>query len=197
MNSARAALIAILFSLGAVLIIASANAQSRSATPTTSAPVGQIPEEVPPNWKANGWDQSSWTAFREHCRVIFDHPGKFFHHEWVTCANVSVAFSSLPEPPLTPTTSAPVGSIPEKIPPNWAANGSDQASWTALREDCRAVFAKPNKFDHSEWEGCVHLSSAFSALPEPPLTPSLPPLAAAPGSPTPMPTPLPPAPPGT
>jgi len=128
MNSARAALIAILFSLGAALIIASANAQSSSATPTTSAPVG---------------------------------------------------------------------SIPEKIPPNWAANGSDQASWTAMREHCRAVFAIPNKFSHSEWEGCVHLSSAFSSLPEPPLTPSLPPLAAAPGNPTPLPTPLPPAPPVT
>ena len=128
MNSARAALIAILFSLGAALIIASANAQSPSATPTTSAPVG---------------------------------------------------------------------SIPEKVPPNWAANGSDQASRTALREHCRAVFAKPNKFDHSEWEGCVHLSSAFSAQPGPPLTPSVPALAAALGSPTPLPTPLPPAPPGT
>src|SRR5258708_36102096 len=114
MNSARATLIAILFSLGAALIIASANAQSPSATPTTSAPVGQIPEKVPPEWNGGAFDQSTWTAMREHCR---------------------------------------------------------------------AVFAKPNKFYHSEWEGCVHLSSAFSSLPEPPMTPSLPPLAAAPGSP--------------
>jgi hypothetical protein len=66
-----------------------------------------------------------------------------------------------------------------------------------MREHCRAVFAKPNKFYHSEWEGCVHLSSAFSALPGPSMTPSLPPLAAAPGSPTPLPTPRPPAPRGT
>jgi hypothetical protein len=76
-------------------------------TPTTSAPVGQIPETVPPNWKANGWDQSSWTGFREHCRAIFAHPGKFAHHEWVTCANVSVAFSFLPEPSMTPLAPGP------------------------------------------------------------------------------------------
>ena len=108
-------------------------------------------------------------------------------------AALVVANANAQSPSASSTTGVPVGSIPEKIPPNWAANGSDQASWTALREHCRAVFAKPNKFYHSEWEGCVHLSSAFSALPGPSMTPSLPPLAAAPGSPTPLPTPVPPS----
>jgi hypothetical protein len=113
MNTAKAARVAILMSLSVALVMVSAEAQSPSAGPTTSAPVGQIPEKVPPNWKANGWDQSSWTAFREHCRAIFAHPGKFSHHEWVTCANVSVAFSLLPEPSMTPS-----------LPPLAAASGS-------------------------------------------------------------------------
>ena len=107
MKSARATLIAILFSLGAALVIASANAQSPSAMPSTSAPVGHIPEEVPPNWKANGWDQSGWTALRERCRAIFVHANKFSHQEWVTCANLSSVYSAQPGPSMTPLAPGP------------------------------------------------------------------------------------------
>jgi hypothetical protein len=119
MKLVRAMAIVFFLAMGAGLIVLSANAQSPSATPTTSAPVGQIPETVPPNWKANGWDQSSWTGFREHCRAIFAHPGKFSHHEWVTCANVSVAFSFLPEPSLTPlaVASGSPTPLPTPLPP--------------------------------------------------------------------------------
>lgn len=123
MKTERAALIAVLMLFCVMFVMDSAEAQSPSSAPTTSTPVGQIPENVPPNWKANGWDQSSWTAFRENCRAIFAHPGKYPHQQWVTCANVSVAFSSLPEPPSTPSlqpSDAAPGSptpLPTPLPP--------------------------------------------------------------------------------
>jgi hypothetical protein len=104
-------------------------------------------------------------------------------------ALLMVANADAQSPSASSTTSVPVGAIPEKVPPNWAANGSDQVSWTTLREHCRAVFARPNKFYHSEWEGCVHLSSAFSAQPGASMTP----LAPGPGIiPTPLATAVPP-----
>ncbi len=202
MKSARATVIAILFSLGAALIVANANAQSPSATPTVGSPVG-IPETAPQWFIAEGSTQDQWTAIRHNCsRKISEAtrrgqlsaaqrsvlpPLNFTHQDLMLCAHLSMS------PSATPTTSAPVGSIPENAPQYWSAEGGTQGEWTAMREHCRAVlFGKPNKFDHSEWEGCVHLSSAFSARPGPSMTP----LAPGPGiSPTPLPTPLPPAPP--
>ena len=177
MKSASATLIAILFPLGAALIIASVNAQSPSATPTTSASVGSIPEKIPPNFTANGWDQAGWTAMREHCRAVFSQlaaaqkmtPEQIKtlapipRSDWELCSGLSQAFSAQSQ-----TTQAE-GGMPEKAPPGW-----DQAAWTAIRENCernllemarraqltaaqRSLLPSLN-FSHGDMMLCAHLS---------------------------------------
>jgi hypothetical protein len=44
-------------------------------------------------------------------------------------------------PSGAPTTNAPVGSIPEKAPQFWTAEGGTQGQWTAMREHCRAIIS--------------------------------------------------------
>jgi hypothetical protein len=189
----KATVIVFFLAMGAALIVLSANAQSPSATPTVGSPVG-IPETAPQWFLAEGSTQAQWTAIRDNCsrkiseatrrgqlsaaqRTILP-PLNFTHQDLMLCAHLS----------MSPTTSAPVGQIPEKVPPNWKANGWDQSSWTAFREHCRAIFAHPGKFSHHEWVTCGNVSVAFSFLPEPSMTP----LAAGPGiSPTPLATSLP------
>jgi hypothetical protein len=63
----------IVVATAAALAVASANAQSPSAAQTPQAiPTSAIPEKIPANWSANGWDQAGWTALRKHCVALFD-----------------------------------------------------------------------------------------------------------------------------
>ena len=52
-----------------------------------------------------------------------------------------VASVGAQSPSAAPTVNAPVGSIPEKPPQFWTADGGTQGQWTALREHCRTVFS--------------------------------------------------------
>ncbi|MGC1193094.1 MAG: hypothetical protein WA861_21105, partial [Candidatus Binatus sp.] len=88
-------------------LVASVGAQSPSAAPTGNAPVGFIPEEIPPNFRANGWDQAGWTAMREHCRAVFSQAAAaqnmtpeelkkltpFPNSDWQLCITLSSVFS--------------------------------------------------------------------------------------------------------
>jgi hypothetical protein len=68
MNLVKTTAIVFLVAMGAALMAAGANAQSPSTAQTPRAsPTTAIPEKIPANWSANGWDQAGWTALRQQC----------------------------------------------------------------------------------------------------------------------------------
>jgi len=150
--------------LVAALMVASVSAQTPSAAPTANAPVGSIPERIPPNLRANGWDQAGWTALREHCRALFNEvaasqtmsPEQIKalppvpYSEYESCRNLSGSFSraaraavgSGPAPApsgATPPTPLPHVqlAIPVTPPPGWVPK-----QWTDLRAHCQEIADK-------------------------------------------------------
>jgi hypothetical protein len=107
MNFVKATAIVFVLAIGVALVVLSARAQTPSVAPTGNAPVGNIPEEIPPNFRANGWDQAGWTAMREHCRAVFSQAAAaqnmtpeelkkltpFPHSDWQLCITLSSVFS--------------------------------------------------------------------------------------------------------
>ena len=88
---------------------------------------------------------------------------------------VLVTTQSAQATPLPPGT--PLG-IPVTIPPNWVADGWDQAEWTAQRQHCVSILAEVSRrhylgaaqlrvlliLAHSEVLECLDLLSGFAAM---------------------------------
>lgn len=121
-------------------------------------------------------------------------------------AALIVASVGAQSPSAVPTTNARVGSIPEKPPQFWTADGGTQGQWTALREHCRTVFSdvaaiqkmSPEQIKavtpvpYSEYENCRMISGAFSGAAQPSAAGGPAPAPSGAATPTPMNTPLPP-----
>jgi len=134
MKLIKAIAIGIVVAIGAALMVASVNAQSPAAAPTTNAPVGSIPEEPPQYWMAEGGTQGQWTAMREHCRAIFAErkrrgrmsgaqasilpPLSFSHEDVLQCVRLSASFAPHYGPPTSPA-AAPGGASPPQARPSW------------------------------------------------------------------------------
>ena len=187
----RSAINTIVVATAVAPAVASANAQSRSAAQTTQAtPTSAIPEKIPANWSANGWDQAGWTALRQQCLYMLVESNRRAHMsfaqrrglkpipgDWEVCKHLASSFTAQPgpaSPSAAPTTNAMVSGIPEKAPQWFIAEGSTQAHWTAIRENCNRNIAEmtrrgrlsaaqrstlpPFSFSHQDLMLCAHLS---------------------------------------
>lgn len=123
MKSARATLVAILFSMGAALIVADANAQSPSTTPTAKVARFILSEKPPPYWTAEGGTQGQWIALRQRCadigaeltrrqslsdKQLQTAPGlSFSRDEMLLCSQLLPSANAKSRPALPPSTASP------------------------------------------------------------------------------------------
>ena len=141
----RSAINTIVVATAVALAVASANAQSRSAAQTPQAtPTSAIPEKIPANWSANGWDQAGWTALRQQCLYMLVESNRRAHMsfaqrrglkpirgDWEVCKHLASSFTAQPgpaSPSAAPTTNAMVSGIPEKAPQWFICRRTDASS---------------------------------------------------------------------